>query len=137
MREAITITTVEQRRAWVLMKVIAGEARVSEAAVTPGLSLVHGNRDRGSSRRIDERVRELARGRYYGANDSHLAELLAEAEGITLQSRQRPTDPGRFTGPAPSRRPTPSPPGGRFRTGSGSITSASRLLSEVPPGRRP
>lgn len=100
------MTTVEQRRAWVLTKVIAGEVEVAEAAGLLGLSersiwrlkrrfgkegpagLVHGNRGRVSSRRVDEATRQqvqaLARGRYDGANDSHLAELLAEAEGITL-----------------------------------------------------
>jgi transposase len=102
----ITMTTVEQRRAWVLTKVIAGEVEAIEAAELLGLSvrsvwrlkgrfitegpagLVHGNRGRVSPRRIDEatreQVRELAQGRYDGANDSHLAELLAEAEGIVI-----------------------------------------------------
>jgi transposase len=106
MRETITMTTIEQRRAWVLTKLIAGELEVTEVAEVLGLSvrsvwrlkrrfadvgpagLVHGNRGRASPRRIDEttreQVRSLARGRYDGANDSHLAELLAEAEGIVL-----------------------------------------------------
>src|SRR6266516_1317791 len=106
MRETITMTTVDQRRAWVLTKVMAGELEVVEAAELLGLSvrsvwrlkrrfgeegpagLVHGNRGRPSPRRIDEptrdQVRTLARGRYDGANDSHLAELLAEREGISL-----------------------------------------------------
>jgi len=100
------MTTIEQRRAWVLTKLIAGELEVTEVAEVLGLSvrsvwrlkrrfadvgpagLVHGNRGRASPRRIDEttreQVRSLARGRYDGANDSHLAELLAEAEGIVL-----------------------------------------------------
>ena len=100
------MTTIEQRRAWVLTKVMAGEVEVGEAAALLGLSvrsvwrlkrrfseegpagLVHGNRGRVSPRRIDEptrdQVRGFARGRYDGANDSHLAELLAEREGITL-----------------------------------------------------
>ena len=100
------MTTVEQRRAWVLTKVIGGELAVTEAAELLGLSertvwrlkrrladagpagLVHGNRGRPSPRRIDEatreRVRAHARGQYDGANDCHLAELLAEREGITL-----------------------------------------------------
>jgi transposase len=106
MRETITMTTVEQRRGWVLTKVVAGELGIAEAALVLGLSersvwrlkrrfgeegpagLVHGNRGRASPRRIDEttreRVRALARGRYDGANDSHLAELLAEDEGIAV-----------------------------------------------------
>src|SRR4051812_12373283 len=106
MRETITMTTIEQRRAWVLTKLIAGEVRVDEAAGLLGLSersvwrlkarfleegpagLVHANRGRASPRRIDQSTRErvcaLARGPYDGANDSHLAELLAEREGISL-----------------------------------------------------
>jgi len=32
MRETITMTTIEQRRAWVLTKVMAGELGVAEAA---------------------------------------------------------------------------------------------------------
>jgi transposase len=106
MRETITMTTVEQRRAWVLTKVMAGAVEVGEAAELLGLSvrsvwrlkrrfadegpagLVHGNRGQPSPRRIDESTREqvraLARGRYDGANDSHLAELLAEREGIVV-----------------------------------------------------
>ncbi len=50
--------------------------------------LVHGNRGRVSSRRLSEaaraRIIELARTRYRGVNDSHLAELLAEDEAIVL-----------------------------------------------------
>jgi transposase len=106
MRETITMTTAEQRRAWVLTKVMAGEVEVGEAAELLGLSprsvwrlkrrfaeqgpagLVHGNRGRPSPRRIEEstraQVRALARGRYDGAYDSHLAELLAERDGISL-----------------------------------------------------
>jgi transposase len=109
-RETITMTTIEQRRAWVVTKVMAGEVEVVEAAELLGLSvrsvwrlkrrfadegpagLVHGNRGQPSPRQIDEstrdQVRALARGRYNGANDSHLAELLAELlaerEGISL-----------------------------------------------------
>ena len=100
------MTTVERRRAWVLAKVMAGEIEVAEAAGLLGLSvrsvwrlkrrfgeegpagLVHGNRGRASPRRIDEATREqvraLARGRYDRANDSRLAELLAERKGIAL-----------------------------------------------------
>jgi len=106
MRETITMTTIEQRRAWVLTKVVAGELTAAQAGDLLGLSersvwrlkgrfmtegpagLVHRNRGRASPRRIDEttraQVRALAQGRYDGANDCHLAELLAEAEGIAL-----------------------------------------------------
>jgi hypothetical protein len=115
MRETITMTTVEQRRAWVLTKVMVGELTVPEAAALLGLAersvwrlkarfgwegpaaLVHGNRGRPSSRRCPEaeraRIVELASGPYAGANDSHLAELLAEREGIALS---------RVSGGAPS-----------------------------------
>jgi len=100
------MTTIEQRRGWVLTKMVAGELTAAEAGDLLGLSersvwrlkgrfmtegpagLVHRNRGRVSPRRIDEptreRVRALAQGRYDGANDSHLAELLAEEEGIAL-----------------------------------------------------
>ena len=120
------MTTVEQRRAWVVAKVMAGEVEVGEAAELLGLSvrsvwrlkrrfgedgpagLVHRNRGRASPRRIDDsirdRVRALARGRYDGANDSHLAELLAEHEGISLSRVSRPADPpgGGHRQPAPA-----------------------------------
>jgi DNA-directed RNA polymerase specialized sigma24 family protein len=39
MRETITMTTVEQRRAWVLTKVMGGEVEVGEAAELLGLSV--------------------------------------------------------------------------------------------------
>lgn len=103
------MTEREQRRAWVLTKVLVGEITVSEAAELLGLSersvwrlkrafandgpaaLVHANRGRPSPRRISDEVRarilELAGDRYDGANDSHMAELLAEEDGISI-SRQ-------------------------------------------------
>jgi transposase len=106
MRETITMTISDQRRAWVLTKLLAGELTVRQVAAFLGLSersvfrlrarfaaegvgaLVHGNRGRASTRRVDEAVRaavvELARTRYDGANDCHLTELLAEREGIVL-----------------------------------------------------
>jgi transposase len=106
MRETIIMNTDEQRRAWVLTKVLLGELAISEAALLLGLSersvwrlkaafrrdgpagLVHGNRGRSSPRRLPDALRQrllkLATTRYDGANDSHLAELLAEREGITL-----------------------------------------------------
>lgn len=50
--------------------------------------LVHGNRGRPSPRRLDEELRTmvtaLARDRYAGINDCHLAELLAEREGLVV-----------------------------------------------------
>jgi transposase len=100
------MTTGDQRRAWVLTKLLCGELSVHEVAMFLDLSersvwrlrarfaregpaaVVHGNRGHVSSRRIDEttraRVLVLARTRYAGVNDTHLAELLAEREGIDL-----------------------------------------------------
>lgn len=96
----------EQRRAWILTKLLVGEVTVAEAAALLQLSqrqiwrlkvrferdgpagLVHANRGRASPRRLAETLREqiveLARGRYAGINDSHLAELLAEHEAIVI-----------------------------------------------------
>jgi transposase len=114
MREAtITMSIKEQQRSKVLTRLIVGEVTAAEAAVLLDLSerqvwrlkarlvrdgpagLVHGNRGRPSPRRIPDVVRarvvELARTTYDGANDSHLAELLTEEQGLTLsrQSVQR------------------------------------------------
>lgn len=99
----------EQRRAWVLTKVLKGERTMSEAAEALALSerqlwrlrtaferdgpagLVHGNRGKVSPRRLHEEIRErvleLVNERYRDVNDCHLAELLAEREGVEL-SRQ-------------------------------------------------
>jgi transposase len=106
MRETISMTARDQQRAQVLTRLIAGDLAFEDAADLLGLSarqvwrlkrrfldegpgaLVHGNRGRASTRRTPEATRtsvvELARTRYDGANDCHLAELLAEREGITL-----------------------------------------------------
>ena len=62
-------------------------SRARFAAEGPA-ALVHGNRGRVSGRRVDGTVRrrevERARTTDAGANETHLAELLAEHEGITL-----------------------------------------------------
>jgi transposase len=106
MRETVTMTATDQRRVQHLTRLVAGELDVGQAAALLGLSerqvwrlrraflehgpaaLVHGNRGRPSPRRVPDalraRVVELARTRYDGANDSHLAELLAEHEAIAL-----------------------------------------------------
>lgn len=90
----------------VLVRVAGGELSVTEAAALLRLSerqvwrlraaferdgpaaLVHANRGRVSARRLPdatrERILELASGRYAGVNDTHLAELLAEHEGIAI-----------------------------------------------------
>ena len=106
MRETITMTRTDQQRTIVLTKLLVGELTIAEAAGLMRLSerqawrlknafqrcgpaaLVHGNRGRPSPRRLAEatrqRIIELAATRYVGINDSHLAELLAEVEGITV-----------------------------------------------------
>src|SRR5436190_9953741 len=106
METTITMTAREQRRAWVLTRVLKHELTMTEAADMIGLSerqlwrlrvafeadgpagLVHGNRGRRSERRLDDalraRVIELRRTTYDEVNDTHLAELLAEREGIAI-----------------------------------------------------
>jgi transposase len=106
MWETITMTSREQQRAQVLTRLLVGDVTAGEAALLLGLSerqifrlragyerdgpaaLVHGNRGRVSPRRLDpalaERILVLARTTYDGANDCHLAELLAEHEGIAV-----------------------------------------------------
>ncbi|HEX9268228.1 MAG TPA: ISNCY family transposase [Candidatus Limnocylindria bacterium] len=93
-------------RAIVLTRVLAGKVSVPDAALLLGLSersirrlragldaagpaaLVHGNRGRQPAHTIDPalkaRIVTLATTTYAGLNDSHLAELLAEREGIAV-----------------------------------------------------
>ena len=100
------MSSKEQRRAWVLSRVEAEEMNVAEAARLLGLTersirrlrvrmgrdgpagLVHGNRGRISPRRLPEatkdRILGLVETTYFDVNDSHLAELLAEREGIEV-----------------------------------------------------
>ena len=90
------MSTKEQRRAWVLSRVGAGEMGVTEAARPLGptersvrrlrtrmerqgpAGLVHGDRGRASPRRVSEatraRILELVETTYADVNDSHLAE---------------------------------------------------------------
>jgi hypothetical protein len=92
----------DQQRAHVLTRFVAGELSVEEAVSLLGLSerqvwrlkagylrerpgaLVHGNRGRASAGRTRRcsgcTSMELARSRYEGASDCHLAEMLAEHE---------------------------------------------------------
>jgi transposase len=106
METTITMTTKEQRRAWVLIRVVKDELTMAEGAKLVGLSerqlwrlraaferdgpagLVHGNRGRPSTRRLEAgmraRIIELRRGAYGEVNDSHFAELLAEREAILI-----------------------------------------------------
>ena len=100
------MTTKEQTRIQVLNGVIAGKVTVVEAAGLMGVSerhtwrllaayreegaaaVAHGNRGRkpaaATSPRTQQEVMELAKGPYAGFNHTHLAEVLAEREGITL-----------------------------------------------------
>jgi transposase len=106
MRETITMTSSDQRRTRAMTRLVAGELTVAEVAVLLGRSersiwrlrrrylelgvdaIVHGNRGRASPRRLAEatrtRILDLAATVYDGANDSHLAELLAERDGIVI-----------------------------------------------------
>jgi len=107
MGDTISLTTEEQRRVRILTHLVGDDLAIEEAAELLGVSvrhawrlrrrflaegaaaLVHGNRGRPSPRRIDAalraRVVELAgKDGYRGANDTFLAELLAEHEGIDL-----------------------------------------------------
>jgi transposase len=106
MWETITMTSREQQRAQVVTRLLMGDVTAAEAALLLGLSerqvfrlrrgyerdgpaaLVHGNRGRPSPRRLDPdlagRILELATTTYKGVNDCHLAELLAEHEGIAI-----------------------------------------------------
>ena len=94
------MTRAEQRRAWVLARLLGNEITVTEAAELLGLTarsvrrsrarlerdgpagLVHGNRGRASPRRLPvptrDRILALAAENYAGINDTHLSELLAE-----------------------------------------------------------
>jgi transposase len=128
MRERLTLTTRDQQRIDVLSRWREGPLTVSEAAALLGASertawrllgrlrtvgvdgIVHGNRGRASPRRLSaatrDRIVELARTRYRGVNDSHMALLLAEDEGIVIgrSSLQRLL---RRSGVGPARRRRP------------------------------
>lgn len=99
----------EVKREVVIRRVVAGKLSVVEAAPLLGLSerqvwrlrsryidegpsaLAHGNRGRVPANKIAGALREkiirLARSRYAGVNDSHLAELLSERERIQISRR--------------------------------------------------
>jgi transposase len=106
MRENLRLTTREQQRSEVLSRWLAGVLTTAEAVALLGTSertawrlraamldrgvagIAHGNRGRASPRRLPEgdrsRILELARTAYRGYNDTHLAEALAEDEGIVI-----------------------------------------------------
>jgi transposase len=106
MRKRLIVKPRDQQRIDVLTRWREGSLTVTEASALLSSSertawrllgrframgvdgIVHGNRGRASSRRLPqttrERIVDLARSRYRGVNDSHLAELLAEEEGIVI-----------------------------------------------------
>ncbi|TAK02476.1 MAG: ISNCY family transposase [Chloroflexota bacterium] len=108
-REAITLNTHAQRRLLVLTHVLAGELDGRAAAEILGLSgrqvrrlldryrgdgaaaFIHGNRGRAPANRVEAttraRVVELATTTYAGFNPVHLAETLAEEQGLVLSAR--------------------------------------------------
>jgi transposase len=129
METTITMTAKEQRRAWVLTRILAGDLTMGAGAETLGLSvrqvwrlragyerdgpaaLVHANRGRPSTRRLGAGVRarivELRRETYGEINDSHFCELLAEREAIVV-SREGVRQILRAAGiPSPRRRRPP------------------------------
>lgn len=124
----LTLRKNDERRIEVLNRVLAGLLSAAEAAPLLGISerqtrrlvsayraegprgIVHGNRGRRPARAMTEevrsKVRALATGIYAGVNHTHLAELLAEREGIVL-SRSTLSDVLREVGirsPRPQRR---------------------------------
>jgi transposase len=129
MRESLTLSMKEQQRSEVVSRWLAEVLTTDEAVALLGTSertawrlraamvrsgaagLAHGNRGRASPRRLPEEAREriceLARTTYRGYNDTHLAEALAEDEGIVI-SRSALRRLLRAAGiPSPKRRRAP------------------------------
>ncbi len=79
MREAAKVMGVSERQGW---RILATYRKEGAAA------LAHGNRGRTPANATPLAIRQqivtMAKGRYSGVNHTHLAELLAEREGITL-----------------------------------------------------
>ena len=104
--EQITLGRREQRRALVLIRVVAGDWTAAQAALALRLSprqvrrlvaasraggpaaLVHGNRGRAPANRLPAPLREqivaLAQTKYAGFNHQHLTEELAEVERLRV-----------------------------------------------------
>lgn len=104
--KGLTLTEREQARLQVMNLVLDGQMGTAEAAVTLGLSdrhtwrilaayrregataLAHGNRGRQPANRTSEVTKEkvitLATTRYSGFNHTHLTEMLADREDLTL-----------------------------------------------------
>jgi transposase len=79
MREAAKVMGVSERHGW---RILAAYRKEGAAA------LAHGNRGRMPANVTPQDIRKqvisMAKGRYSGVNHTHLAELLAEREGITI-----------------------------------------------------
>jgi len=79
MREAVKIMGVSERQGW---RILAAYRKEGAAA------LAHGNRGRTPANAMPLAIRQqvvtIAKERYSGVNHTHLAELLAEREGLTL-----------------------------------------------------
>jgi transposase len=108
-RETICVDAKTQQRSFVLGHVRDGHITIDEAAAVLRLSdrqvrrllkalrsegvagLVHGNHGRAPVHRTPELLRaqlvELATTTYAGVNRAHLADLLAEREGLTVSAR--------------------------------------------------
>jgi transposase len=106
MGDGLTLTTKDERRVEVLNRILAGLLTVQEGAPLLGVGerqarrllaayreegprgIVHGNRGRSPAHAVPQELRDqlrvLATGTYAGVNHSHLAELLAEREGLVL-----------------------------------------------------
>jgi transposase len=127
---SITLGREGQRRLYVLNELAAGRLTIVEAALALDVSirhlkrlkarfrdegvgaLVHGNRGRHPWNAVPDelasRVVELARTRYPGLNHSHLTDLLAEREGITLDRSTIRRILGRAGLPSPRPRRAPA-----------------------------
>jgi transposase len=108
-RETITLDSRAQQRLYVLNHVLAGELSADEAGrilqlstrqvrrlldryrADGATSLVHGNHGRSPAHRTPDELRDrlvtLATTTYAGTNRAHLAELLAEREGLVVAER--------------------------------------------------
>ena len=102
----LTLTQREQTRLQVLNRLVAQQLTTREAAAILGISerqtwrtlaayrkegaaaLAHGNRSRKPRNAVSQETRRkviaLARTRYAGFNHTHLAEIMAEREGVAL-----------------------------------------------------
>lgn len=111
-RERINLGTKEQKRAFVLNRLLSRVVGVDEAAqllelsprqikrlkaryrVRGPASLVHGNQGRSPWQAIIGRPRGArpgaGQGRYAGFNHQHLTEMLAESEGLSIQADTKP-----------------------------------------------